>query len=196
MPRVMECADLCVDFIFPHLTPRTLGLLACSSKNMRHMADDERVWKRQAVLAWNGFYYRFLDASIQCDSRAMMDQFLAAQRPQVGLREYPVIWIGLNEYRAIKTDQWREWDHILCALEMIGDGYKTLGWVETSPKQVVRRDLQSGGAVGMFGRKLWVEDAKDEWYDEVNALNSETESDYEDQTENETETSASSSCCS
>jgi hypothetical protein len=163
---------------------------------MRRMADDERVWKRQAVLAWNGFYYyRCPDDSIQCNSRAMMEQFLAAKRPQFWLRKYPLITIGLNEYRAIRADPWREWDHILCALEIMGDGYKTLGWAETSPKQVVRRDLQSEGAMGVFGHKLWVEDAKEAWYDEVNALNSETDSDNEDQTENETETSDSGSCC-
>ena len=144
------------------------------------MADDDRVWRRQAVLSWNGFYY-FHD-----NSRALMERFLACR--ELVEEEHPVI----------KVDRWRDWDGILCALEIVGDGYKTLGWIETDPKQVVRRDLQGGGEVGFFGQKAWVEAAEEEWWDEVEALNAEMDSDFEagSDLDRKTDASDSDSSCS
>jgi len=185
---VLCSPDLCLEFILPHLTPHTLGLLACASKDMLRMADDDRVWRRQAVLAWNGFYCCHHD-HLSSISRALMERFLAVRCPELtGDREHP----------AIKVDRWRDWDGILCALEIVGDGYKTLGWIETDPKQVVRRDLQGGGEVGFFGQKAWVEAAEEEWWDEVEALNAEMDSDFEagSDLDRKTDASDSDSSCS
>ncbi len=122
------------------------------------MADDGRVWERQAELAWNGFYRQCGEAP-DCNQ---MERFLAARCSA-----------------ACCDDRWRDWNSILRALEILGDGYKTHGWITRDPKDVVRRELEDDGMAGFMGKRAWVEAAEDEWWEAERALNEAEDSDYE-----------------
>jgi hypothetical protein len=64
-----------------HLTPHSIGLLACTSKQMRAAVDCHSVWERHAILALNGFYplHERRLGGPYCSFHALSAQFIAAQ---------------------------------------------------------------------------------------------------------------------
>ena len=129
--------DLWTELILPRLTPRSLGVVARTSKSMRRLVD-RRQWERQAVLVWNGFY-----------------------RSEGG----PVCAEQYLRERWTDDDDWFDWDDILAAMGVVGDGYRVVHWIATDPVEVIRYELEFGSEMGLLGRREWVEEAEDAWWE-------------------------------
>ena len=158
-------ADIWSELFLYHLSPRWIGLLECVSKSLRKTGRDPRVWQRQAVLAWNGFYCSDVDG----DFRAKADKFLAERR---NCRVYE----ATNGYYSAEDMRWHTktrttvwgwstWDCILSAMEVYGDGYKTIGEVTDDAKIITMHELDEDWGLDHMERREWVEDLKESFYE-------------------------------
>lgn len=162
----MQFADVWSEVCLYYLTPRSLGLLECASKSLyRANQSDERVWQRQAVLAWNGFYLNRQWESKDYCFRTASDKFLTEKKC---LREFPHDYpedayarIHLNPF------EWHTWDQIMCSMEVTGDGYKTIGYATECAKMVTKYELdEDWNLEHLFGERTWVEMLKEEIFEE------------------------------
>jgi len=134
---IVASDDLWTELILPRLTPRSLGLISRTSKDLQRLVD-RRQWERQAVLVWNGFYRS--EGGPSC-----AEQYL---------RE-----------RWTDGDDWFDWDDILAMMGIVGDGYRVVHWIATEPVEVIRYELEFGSETGQLGRREWVEEAEDAWWE-------------------------------
>ena len=144
--KMLISFELFHDLVVPHLTPRSLGLLSSTCKSMRSGLKDG--WERQAVLVWNGFYRS--EGGPKCSERYLAEH-----------------WTD--------EEEWSDWGDILYMMAIYGDTHKkVLHWITRDPKEVVRYELEYGFAAGeLGGKRAWIEDAEDAWWESKQEQNDE-----------------------
>ena len=157
--QMQQNTDIWTELALHHLTPRSIGLLECVSKTLQRVVKDPRVWERQAVLAWNGFYTLFHHSH-----RADVERFLAER---VNYKEVEDCVTGVT-----KLQTWSSWAAIMGEMEIIGDGYQTEGVATDDPKEIAKYELADDWGMDFLGERQWVVDLK---YD--NAATFSTDSD-------------------
>lgn len=174
--------ELWDEIILKYLTPRPIGLLECTCTTMKETIKKNKVWKHQAVLAWNGFYRNWEDQA------EYNDQNHLSEIPKFVFKycsEYTV------EFKMFVTDfssdeDWYNWDKILSQMEIFDDGYKTIGYVTTDPKVVVQNELQitldEYYEMEDNDERKWVNILKDEFWHETKEYSDESDSNYDSDT--------------
>jgi hypothetical protein len=176
----MQNPDVWTNVCLFYLTPQSLGLVESTSKTLlRVVKADPRVWQRQAVLAWNGFYLE-LYLSRGC-FRAVSEKFLSERKSD---REYP--WNSLDS--PCSRMPWCNWHEILCSMEVLGDGYKTIGYATECPKEVTMHEVDVDWDL-YDDKREWVEEMKENVFEEDCYTNS---SSFEDESDDSSSYSSSS----
>ena len=166
-------SDVWTELALHFLTPRSLGLLECTCKTLqRVVAGDPRVWERQAVLAWNGFYSADLT-----NFRSESEQFLTRRMNTrvINWRSGVVVFVGgewFHDTRVI-VDGWCGWSEILCVLEMVGSGYFVYGYATEDPKKVTMHELEEGWGLDEFCQRAWIANLMGECWQELRDMNEE-----------------------
>ncbi len=160
-PPMLATSDIWTELALHFLTPRSLGLLGRTCQTLRRVVSDRRVWERQAVLAWNGFY-----SAAFADFRA--EQFLARRTNTRVWRS--VECSGWYNGVHVLADSWCDWGDILGMMELTGCGYKVYCVATEDPKEVAMHELEGGWGLDECGRREWVEDLKDGCWQEMREL--------------------------
>lgn len=162
--------------IIQYLTPKSIGRLECTCKEMKNTVKKTGVWEHQAVLSWNGFYVKF-EKHDDHGERVYLDDVI--QFINLPCQEYRAS-VG-RFVAAFKADkEWRTWDGILCEMEMVGEGYKTEGYLTEDPKLIIQNELVLyRDDIDEFGGRDWVSELRDSFWSEdaFDSLNGDEEND-------------------
>ena len=166
-PPMLATSDIWTELALHFLTPRSLGLLGRTCQTLRRVVSDRRVWERQAVLAWNGFY-----SAAFADFRAESALFLARRTNTRVFNWRSVVFENSELYDGARVlmDSWCDWGDILGMMELTGCGYKVCGVATEDPKEVTMHELEGGWSLDECGRREWVEDLKDGCWQEMREL--------------------------
>jgi hypothetical protein len=137
----MQHVDAWTEIALHYLTPRSLGLLERVSKTVRRAVKDPRVWQRQAVLAWNGFY----DLKVP---RVDAERFLAAR-----------LDCRVHFYDDVPRE-WLNWSDILCVMDCV----RSFDYVTEDPKEVTMYELAKDWRTDDDGNRGWVYDLRRDYY--------------------------------
>ena len=155
--------ELWDEIILNYLTPKSIGLLECTSKNMQNAIRANKVWEHQAVLAWNGFYrdYEEKDGDGERvytnDVLRFIPVYSGSYREDV--EQFILEFSTMNE--------WRDWEGILGEMEVIGVGHRTLGHATTCPKLVIQNEMTLDEEFDIEdGQRHWVMELKDEIFED------------------------------
>lgn len=137
-----------------HLHPQSMSLVLQTSKAVRAAINARTYWETMAILAWN---------------RMMPD--------------FDDVWGFESQVREcmLRKDIDR-WGAIMSQLEIIGDGYKTEGYVTEDPRVVCYNEMIDEG-----GGHEWIESAAYDFWEEVRELNSQYDSESELDTDPESD---------
>lgn len=164
------------EIILNFLTVQSIGRLECTCKTLKKMICDGKVWEYHAVLAWNRFYKHW-DELDKNDKHVYNSEVSHIRVEMVkSCKDYRDEVITYKSSR--RHHIWDDWDTIIAKMEVIGSGYKTIGFATQDPKIIIQNELErdSDEEDDSQSDRSWVLELKDEIYEETAS----NESDYSD----------------